>query len=80
MTAYLSYALTILSFADSMTTLIATVVAKDQRIANCADLYLDTPPCPGCDTSQFCAEIITASLMWQSLGVVFNLAINVSDY
>lgn len=76
----MSYALTILSFADSMTTLIATVVAKDQRIANCANLYLDTPPCPGCDTNQFCAEIITASLMWQSLGVAFNLAINVSDY
>ncbi|KAI8583663.1 hypothetical protein K450DRAFT_195942 [Umbelopsis ramanniana AG] len=75
-TAYLSYALTVLSFADSLTTLIATVIARDQRVATCASLYLDTPPCPGCDTHQFCAEIITASIMWQSLGVVFNLVIN----
>ncbi|KAG2180617.1 hypothetical protein INT44_003621 [Umbelopsis vinacea] len=65
-----------LSFADSLTTLIATVIARDQRVAICANLYLDAPPCPGCDTHQFCAEIITASIMWQSLGVVFNLVIN----
>ncbi|KAI9288956.1 hypothetical protein BC943DRAFT_315684 [Umbelopsis sp. AD052] len=75
-TAFLSYALTALSFADSLTTLIATVIARDQRVAICANLYLDAPPCPGCDTHQFCAEIITASIMWQSLGVVFNLVIN----
>ncbi|KAH8554074.1 hypothetical protein BGW37DRAFT_554980 [Umbelopsis sp. PMI_123] len=75
--AYLSYALTAVSFADSLTTVIATAISREDRIKNCIELYHDTPPCQGCNIDQFCAESVTASLMWQSFGIALNLAINI---
>ncbi|GAB5590452.1 hypothetical protein Unana1_05352 [Umbelopsis nana] len=75
-TAYISYALTTLSFADSLTSVIATAVARQERISNCMKLYKDAPPCSGCDADQFCTEILLASLMWQTIGIVLNLMIN----
>ncbi|KAG2174261.1 hypothetical protein INT43_004282 [Umbelopsis isabellina] len=73
---YVSYALAVLSFSDSIIALVGTSVAREARVNNCMNLYKNKPPCTDCDAQHFCTEILIASLMWQALGATFNIFVN----